>query len=471
VNQEQQPSKQIAGDRLLKTLGIDPNKWTVGDRRIALLGISIGLTIVIIAVCGYVFGWEWTGLTKPQQRTFWDWLSLLIVPIVLALGGYLFNRSESRRTKEDAERQRTADRQIADQRAQDDALQAYLDQIGTLLLDNDRPLRQSKEGDEVRTLARARTLTVLRRLDGERKGRVLQFLYESGLISKGRVVVDLKGADLRGANLRGADLREADLRKANLREADLREADLWYSILCESDLREADLGHANLLGADLTRTDLREADLSRTSPENLKAADLRGANLAEADLGMAELGGIYLKESRKQRVKSSLGWTGERTREVEKQLLGADLRGANLSGTNLAEANMQRVNLSRTDLRGQNLADTDLSRANLSGADLSGASLRKANLGRPDLSEADPNVLDFLAYAGEVNLSGANLRKANLLGAYKTTTDGSMQLITAAELEQQTELFEGATMPNGQKYEDWLKSKGRGEDGENSGPS
>jgi len=24
-------------------------------------------------------------------------------------------------------------------------------------------------------------------------------------------------------------------------------------------------------------------------------------------------------------------------------------------------------------------------------------------------------------------------------------------------------------MPNGQKYEDWLKSKGRAEDGENSG--
>jgi hypothetical protein len=26
-------------------------------------------------------------------------------------------------------------------------------------------------------------------------------------------------------------------------------------------------------------------------------------------------------------------------------------------------------------------------------------------------------------------------------------------------------------MPNGQKYEEWLKSKGRGEDGKNSGPS
>jgi hypothetical protein len=31
--------------------------------------------------------------------------------------------------------------------------------------------------------------------------------------------------------------------------------------------------------------------------------------------------------------------------------------------------------------------------------------------------------------------------------------------------------LEGATMPDGQKYEEWLKSKGPGEDGENSGPS
>src|SRR5215211_8824610 len=116
--EEPQANEHIAGDRLLKALGIDPNKWTVGDRRIALVGIGIGLTIVIVSVCGYLFGWDWTGvtgpgITEPKQRTFWDWLSLLIVPIVLALGGYLFTRSESRRTQEFADRQRTLDREIA----------------------------------------------------------------------------------------------------------------------------------------------------------------------------------------------------------------------------------------------------------------------------------------------------------------------------------------------------------------------
>ena len=53
-------------------------------------------------------------------------------------------------------------------------------------------------------------------------------------------------------------------------------------------------------------------------------------------------------------------------------------------------------------------------------------------------------------------LSGANLSGANLSGAVG---------ITSEELEQQAKSLEGATMPDGQKYEDWLKSQGRESDG------
>jgi hypothetical protein len=162
-----------------------PREWTGGDRRLATLAIVIGLAIIITVVCGYVFEWKWTGLIKPKQRTFWDWLSLLIVPFVLALGGYLFTRSESRRThkfadqqraldREIADQQRTLDREIADQRRQDDMLQACLDGMSDFLTDKDRPLHRAQQGGSLSTVARARTLTVLRRLDGERKRSLLQ---------------------------------------------------------------------------------------------------------------------------------------------------------------------------------------------------------------------------------------------------------------------------------------------------------
>ena len=63
------------------------------------------------------------------------------------------------------------------------------------------------------------------------------------------------------------------------------------------------------------------------------------------------------------------------------------------------------------------------------------------------------------------DLSGANLSGANLRDAVLAEAEG----ITNEELEQQAASLEGGTMPNGQQYEDWLKSKGRKEDGKSSG--
>ena len=66
-----------------------------------------------------------------------------------------------------------------------------------------------------------------------------------------------------------------------------------------------------------------------------------------------------------------------------------------------------------------------------------------------------------------IDLGGANLSDAVLSNADLSDATG----VDIEELERQAASLEGATMPNGQKYEDWLKSKGRREDGENSGPS
>jgi len=97
--------------------------------------------------------------------------------------------------------------------------------MSQLLLDKDKPLRQSEEDSEVRILAR--TLTVLARLDRLHEVPVVQFLYESDLIAADRpVVLDLGGADLSFANLRKADLSFANLIGADLSDAVLGRAHL-----------------------------------------------------------------------------------------------------------------------------------------------------------------------------------------------------------------------------------------------------
>jgi len=261
---------------------------------LVIVGVAVVVAVVLIlARIGYRY--EWTGFGEEvrtetdaqdvrRAKTLWDWLSLLIIPLVLAVGGLLFSFSQDARQQETDE-----------QRAQDTALQAYLDEIGQLLLD--KKLQPENSDDEARTLARARTLTILERLKPDpresasptgsfrpgpdRKRSVLQFLYESNLINKENVVVDLSEANLRDADLRNIDLSSADLTEANLTRANLFIAGLKYADLSGATLEEADLRNATLTEANLTHANLRDAELGNT---RLIDADLTGANLSGADL-------------------------------------------------------------------------------------------------------------------------------------------------------------------------------------------
>ena len=80
--------------------------------------------------------------------------------------------------------------------------------------------------------------------------------------------------------------------------------------------------------------------------------------------------------------------------------------------------------------------------ANLRRADLRGANLSDANL-------------------SDANLSGANLYEADLTGADLTGAYGAYDVISIQVLEEQAAFLEGATMPNGQKYEDCTRTGSR----------
>jgi uncharacterized protein YjbI with pentapeptide repeats len=305
-------------------------------------------------------GWSRRDSGGMMLRGWLPIVGALLVPFVIALGIWAITWQLDKLENQRAE----AERELAEQRAQDEALQAYLDQMSQLILDRNlleveqgNPVHE--QGDPVHTLAQALTSTAILRLDAEHNESVTHFLINSGLAVRSEVSARL---------LRGSTLSHAELSGAHLPNADLGDA----------DLSGADLSNALLLNA------------------NLIVADLSGADLSNALLDNADL---------------------------VAHLPNADLSGASLIGA-------------------------DLSDANLFSADLSDANLISADLSRANLSDA--------------NLSDANLENANLSGA-----DG----ITNAEVEQQAVSLVGADMPNGQNYEDWLKSKLRKEDGKNEGSS
>jgi uncharacterized protein YjbI with pentapeptide repeats len=135
-------------------------------------------------------------------------------------------------------------------RAQNTAVQVYLDQMSTLMLEMD--LRGSEAGSEVRNIAQARTSAVLQAVEAENLRILLQFLSDAGLIQRVEEkppILSLDRIDFSDADLRNIALSGSNLSFANLSDADLSAANLSDANLRKAVLRRANLSRANLSGA------------------------------------------------------------------------------------------------------------------------------------------------------------------------------------------------------------------------------
>lgn len=200
-------------------------------------------------------------ITKSEQtksgKTIWDGLELssrLLVPILIFIFGLWFQNRDQKK----AEKQANLEREIAQNNLDEEAIQAYLDNMAKLLLNEEykKELFPAKEQESilflricfyklavksglpslmryvssimeysqedmeelfptkdnpVRDVARTQTITILRRLEGytKRQDRIIHFLQDA----------ELYGFIFKNANLSGVNLQEAKLSDANLQEA------------------------------------------------------------------------------------------------------------------------------------------------------------------------------------------------------------------------------------------------------------
>jgi hypothetical protein len=84
---------------------------------------------------------RWTGFRGMTAREWLQLLGTLAIPVVVAVATAWFSFQQS-----------TTQTQIEEQRAQDEALQAYFDQMGTLL--RERDLRSSTEDNATQERAK-----------------------------------------------------------------------------------------------------------------------------------------------------------------------------------------------------------------------------------------------------------------------------------------------------------------------------
>ncbi|MGA1474850.1 MAG: pentapeptide repeat-containing protein [Prochlorothrix sp.] len=291
--------------------------------------------------------WHVTGF---QDRSLWEWMELLIFPVLVGVGAVYFEAKLGGEQERQAEEDRKLERSIATDRYQQQALNQYFDRVTKMLEDNDNSAVLAEDeggatftgksdlalsGVEV-AIIRSRTLTTLRELDGRRKGLLVQFLMENALIRGENPFIPLDGADLQSANLAELNLSLENLAGADLRRANLRGAYLENALLNGADLRDADLRIADLTNANLTGAQL--------SSGLLGGAQMLGTILDRADLSGADLGGAYLQDA---------------------SLYSANLLGASLDNVFLYEADLSETNLYDASLSNAFLEEALLDNARL----------------------------------------------------------------------------------------------------------
>jgi uncharacterized protein YjbI with pentapeptide repeats len=286
------------------------------------------ITTITKTISGVAPPTNTTTTVYQPGKTIWDWLQLLIIPAVLAVAGFVINLTISRGEQEATEQRAKSEREAAEKRAETEreiaqdnqretALKEYIDKMAELFLHED--LLRADPKPEVRKIAQIQTLTVLNRLDGKRKGTVLQFLIGSDLIENDGTIIYLEKADLSGVHLIKGYLGEINLSKTNLSGANINDVILLGANLIEADLSEANLTRTDLIVANLHKANLLGAELREAilSGADLSEANLQGTDLSKADLSKADLRGANLK-----------GATGITIEELEQQ--AKSLEGATM---------------------------------------------------------------------------------------------------------------------------------------------
>ena len=163
-------------------------------------------------------------------------MSLLLVPVVLAIGGVAFAFVQDSRQQD-----------LEHRRAQADALQAYLDQMSTLLID-EAPKTVIEEGDEKNRLP-ARSHRdhggPCPNVDHPRESGLRSSKAHGPGAEEDRTTVPLRGTP-HPEGPAVVELRDANLEQSNLETMVMPHANLSGARLVFADLSDADLSDARL---------------------------------------------------------------------------------------------------------------------------------------------------------------------------------------------------------------------------------
>jgi uncharacterized protein YjbI with pentapeptide repeats len=229
----------------------------------------IALIIVIILLFINFTEHKWSGFANKQL---WNWLELLIIPVILAFGGLSIQSQQAKKQEDENTK-----------KAQQESLKKYYQNVINLVdirqekKDFDKEniylsltdkLNQEQYREEKKALE-SFTRLIFSEINGSQKRQVIEFLYGLGLI---------KCSENKDKTLNCNDA-------LSLNKVDIRNANLSYLSLPNASFKGAYLNNANLSNSNLELVNFENASLEDV---NLELARLSNINFANANFGTSD---------------------------------------------------------------------------------------------------------------------------------------------------------------------------------------
>ena len=301
-------------------------------------------------------------------KNFFQLISALLLPLMLGIFTIVFTFSQqnlaTQQRAEDrqaAEQLRDFERNLAEERYQSELLDNYVKDFTQLANENDGSLTHHAL---LVTLARVRTLNILRQLSLQRSMRIIRFLLEASLLAQNTAL-----------DLSSAELRHLDFRDLATNRKHLDRVVFAGMIFSEATLIELAMNNVTFRAAQFDRTDF--------SYSSLKQVDLSFANFNRSKLSSMQFHHVTLASAKMNQIDFSS------TIFDDVAMNEADLREINCRSSHFFNVRFTNAKLRHVDFAFATLKNVDFSSAQLSNVSFTFARMQNVKFRSGKLRNVD----------------------------------------------------------------------------------
>ncbi|CAF3476460.1 unnamed protein product [Rotaria socialis] len=435
-------------------------------------------------------------------------LALGVFTVIITFEQHNSSKQQREVDRKGSELQREQERNLTDQKYQNDRFDTYINAMAKLLEENSGSLRRN---DVTSTVARVKTLNTFRQLDAHRNVQIIRFLYEAKQLTDTPENLSL---DLSTAKLFNIDFRDAavdtklgvkkldqislagiflsnvtfadiQIRHANFSHAQFHIANFSLGLIDDANFSSASLNHANfsfgiIRNVIFESSSLRHINFSSGNIRNVtfESSSLRHINFLSVSLINVLLSSNQIDHANftsAKLLKVSFSFGTLQNVDFSYSLLNnVDFTSATLSNVCFSHAQLVNVKFISTKLNNVSFSSTELSHPLFLNAKLHNTTFASAILASAEFSDVRASFTNFietialqakfvcsiLTYS---NFSDSNIKRTTFVGTtlkeidfsranlykvfFRNTDIEDVQLGRALSIH-------GAELPNGTRVHD-----------------